>query len=127
MSNAAHRVLWTALALLLVAAGGVALALNLGLLPGVEPGDVILGADCAAPGGSPHRGAPSPRQPPVSSPPPAGCGCCGGSCAPPAGRGTAPSPAPVGVDGHAWPPRPWPARWSATSPGIRGSAAPAWC
>ncbi|RKF28705.1 hypothetical protein [Micromonospora globbae] len=44
MSNAAHRVLWTALALLLVAAGGVALALNLGLLPGVEPGDVILGA-----------------------------------------------------------------------------------
>lgn len=42
MSNAAHRLLWTVLALLLVAAGGVALAVGAGRLPG---GDApLLGA-----------------------------------------------------------------------------------
>ena len=34
MSNAAHRLLWTVLALLLVALGGTALAVSLGRLPG---------------------------------------------------------------------------------------------
>ncbi|MFG2054608.1 hypothetical protein ACGFI9_11325 [Micromonospora sp. NPDC048930] len=42
MSNAAHRLLWTVLALLLVAAGGIALAVGAGRLPG---GDApLLGA-----------------------------------------------------------------------------------
>lgn len=45
MTNAAHRVLWTVVALLLVALGGVALALNLGRLPGGDPGAVLLGAE----------------------------------------------------------------------------------
>ncbi|MFI7607828.1 hypothetical protein ACIBTV_22160 [Micromonospora sp. NPDC049366] len=44
MSNAAHRVLWTVLALALVAAGGVGLALNLGGFPGVEPDAPLVGA-----------------------------------------------------------------------------------
>ncbi|WBB69010.1 hypothetical protein [Micromonospora sp. WMMD812] len=42
MTNAAHRVLWTVVALLLVAVGGVTLALNLGRLPGGDPGGVLL-------------------------------------------------------------------------------------
>ncbi|MFU8851239.1 hypothetical protein ACNAW0_09690 [Micromonospora sp. SL1-18] len=42
MSNAAHRLLWTVLALLLVAAGGVASAVGLGWLPG--GGAPLLGA-----------------------------------------------------------------------------------
>ncbi|MET7752468.1 hypothetical protein [Micromonospora sp. NPDC005367] len=44
MTNAAHRVLWTVVALLLVALGGVALALNLGGPPGGDPGGELLGA-----------------------------------------------------------------------------------
>ncbi|SCF22074.1 hypothetical protein GA0074695_4476 [Micromonospora viridifaciens] len=42
MSNAAHRLLWTLLALLLVAAGGAASAVGLGWLPG--GGAPLLGA-----------------------------------------------------------------------------------
>lgn len=42
MSNAAHRLLWTVLALVLVAAGGTALAVGLGWLPG--GGSPLLGA-----------------------------------------------------------------------------------
>ncbi|MEU2610045.1 hypothetical protein ABZ570_00415 [Micromonospora sp. NPDC007271] len=42
MSNAAHRLLWTVLALLLVAAGGAASAVGLGWLPG--GGAPLLGA-----------------------------------------------------------------------------------
>ncbi|MGR6319298.1 hypothetical protein Q2K19_29455 [Micromonospora soli] len=42
MSNAAHRLLWTVLALLLVAAGGAALAVGSGRLPGGD--SRLLGA-----------------------------------------------------------------------------------
>ncbi|MGK5740881.1 hypothetical protein [Micromonospora sp. URMC 103] len=42
MTNAAHRLLWTIVALLLVALGGVALALNAGRLPGGD--GVLVGA-----------------------------------------------------------------------------------
>ncbi|OKI81574.1 hypothetical protein [Micromonospora sp. CB01531] len=42
MSNAAHRLLWTVLALVFVAAGGTALAVGLGWLPG--GGAPLLGA-----------------------------------------------------------------------------------
>ncbi|MFC4020101.1 hypothetical protein ACFOW4_19440 [Micromonospora sp. GCM10011542] len=43
MTNAAHRVLWTVVALLLVACGAVTLAASLGELPGVEPTAALLG------------------------------------------------------------------------------------
>ncbi|WP_410809139.1 hypothetical protein [Micromonospora sp. 067-2] len=44
MSDAAHRLLWTIIALLLVAGGGVALAVSFGELPVGDPGAVLLGA-----------------------------------------------------------------------------------
>ncbi|MER7893891.1 hypothetical protein ABTX15_29175 [Micromonospora sp. NPDC094482] len=43
MTNAGHRVLWTVVALLLVAAGGAVLAVNLGRWPGADPGGMLLG------------------------------------------------------------------------------------
>ncbi|RKN15300.1 hypothetical protein D7147_25965 [Micromonospora musae] len=43
VTHAAHRVLWTVVALLLVALGGVVLAQSLGWLPGGDPSGVLLG------------------------------------------------------------------------------------
>ncbi|GLZ59745.1 hypothetical protein [Micromonospora sp. NBRC 107095] len=45
MTNAAHRLLWTVIALLLVAGGAVALAASLGTLPGADPAAALLSAD----------------------------------------------------------------------------------
>ena len=42
MTNAAHRVLWTVVALLLVAGGAVTLAASLGALRGLEPTAALL-------------------------------------------------------------------------------------
>ncbi|WP_406080001.1 hypothetical protein [Micromonospora sp. NBC_00858] len=44
MTDAAHRLLWTIIALLLVASGAAALAVSFGVLPGGDPGAVLLGA-----------------------------------------------------------------------------------
>ncbi|MEU5908715.1 hypothetical protein [Micromonospora sp. NPDC047527] len=44
MTNAAHRLLWTILALLLVAGGTTALALGFGGIPGGDPGTALLNA-----------------------------------------------------------------------------------
>ncbi|MEV4659489.1 hypothetical protein [Micromonospora sp. NPDC049301] len=45
MTDAAHRLLWTIVALLLVAGGAVAFAASFGVLPGIDPGAALLGAD----------------------------------------------------------------------------------
>ncbi|MFI6781219.1 hypothetical protein [Micromonospora sp. NPDC050276] len=45
MSNAGHRLLWTIIALLLVAGSAATLAAGLGRLPGVDPAAVLLSAD----------------------------------------------------------------------------------
>ncbi|MEU8257404.1 hypothetical protein AB0C06_24405 [Micromonospora inaquosa] len=45
MTNAGHRLLWTIIALLLVAGGAAALAASLGTLPGVDPASLLLSAD----------------------------------------------------------------------------------
>ncbi|MEU1589821.1 hypothetical protein [Micromonospora sp. NPDC005710] len=45
MTNAGHRLLWTIIALLLVAGGATALAASLGTLPGTDPTALLLGAD----------------------------------------------------------------------------------
>ncbi|MET8360919.1 hypothetical protein [Micromonospora sp. NPDC005171] len=42
MTNAEHRLLWTVIALLLVAGGAAALAASLGTLPGADPAAVLL-------------------------------------------------------------------------------------
>ncbi|MET7709718.1 hypothetical protein [Micromonospora sp. NPDC005413] len=44
MTDAAHRLLWTIVALLLVAAGTTALVVSFGALPGDDPGAALLGA-----------------------------------------------------------------------------------
>ena len=45
MTNAGHRLLWTIVALLLIAVGAAALAASLGALPGADPAAVLLSAD----------------------------------------------------------------------------------
>ncbi|MGW0435988.1 hypothetical protein ACWDV4_26015 [Micromonospora sp. NPDC003197] len=42
MSNAAHRVLWTAIGLLLVAIGGIGITASYGVLPGTDPDAPLL-------------------------------------------------------------------------------------
>ncbi|MBM0279690.1 hypothetical protein, partial [Micromonospora tarensis] len=42
MTNAGHRLLWTIIALLLVAGGATVLAAGLGTLPGTDPAAVLL-------------------------------------------------------------------------------------
>ncbi|WP_406069862.1 hypothetical protein [Micromonospora sp. NBC_01638] len=44
MTDAAHRLLWTIVALLLLAGGTTALLVSLGTLPGSDPGALLLGA-----------------------------------------------------------------------------------
>ncbi|MBQ0901189.1 hypothetical protein [Micromonospora sp. U21] len=44
MTDAAHRLLWTIVALLLVAGGTVTLAASFGVLPGGDPGAALLSA-----------------------------------------------------------------------------------
>ncbi|RLP96554.1 hypothetical protein [Micromonospora sp. CV4] len=44
MTDAAHRLLWTIIALLLVAGGAAALAASYGVLPGGDPGATLLSA-----------------------------------------------------------------------------------
>lgn len=48
MSNAAHRLLWTLAALVMVALGAAGLLLSLGALPGTDPDTVLLGPDLPA-------------------------------------------------------------------------------
>ncbi|RAO41503.1 hypothetical protein GAR06_05598 [Micromonospora saelicesensis] len=45
MTNAGHRLLWTIIALLLVAGGAAALTASLGTLPGADPAAVLLSAE----------------------------------------------------------------------------------
>lgn len=45
MTNAGHRLLWTVIALLLVAVGGTALGASLDRLPGTDPAATLLSAD----------------------------------------------------------------------------------
>ncbi|MEU4555636.1 hypothetical protein EV382_1658 [Micromonospora violae] len=45
MTNAGHRLLWTIIALLMVAGAAAALAASLGALPGVDPTAALLSAD----------------------------------------------------------------------------------
>ncbi|MEU5674575.1 hypothetical protein ABZ749_30445 [Micromonospora sp. NPDC047753] len=45
MTNAGHRLLWTIIALLLVAGGAAALTASLGTLPGADPAAALLSAE----------------------------------------------------------------------------------
>ncbi|WP_410818115.1 hypothetical protein [Micromonospora sp. 050-3] len=45
MTNAGHRLLWTIIALLLVAGGAAALTASLGTLPGADPAAVLLSGE----------------------------------------------------------------------------------